>query len=335
VLALLALGGVLIFSFDYPGGNTSGAPEPADRRPSWFAQQTSTLLRYFPKNSSGVELRIDFVSSNLSDWQAAATSASSGGSINNGLLRPSGLRIWTDSRRLADYRFQFEGRIENTSVKWAIRADDHRNYYATKVMLSRHSSSSATELVRFSMIGGKETRRVRLPLPISLDDKAFYNYEVRATGDRFITIVGGRVVDTFRNPRLRTGGVGFFSEGSERASIRWAKVSTDDDFVEKLRGFLTLWPHPPADGISAANAEIMRLFAEPKAATCRSARSSTPSTLLTAHDLVDVTGNDSLARCRLALNSPFIADLERGETANIIFRNLALSVFFCLSVGDE
>ena len=239
MLALLALGGVLIFSFDYPGGNTSGAPEPADRRPSWFAQQTSTLLRYFPKNSSGVELRIDFVSSNLSDWQAAATSASSGGSINNGLLRPSGLRIWTDSRRLADYRFQFEGRIENTSVKWAIRADDHRNYYATKVMLSRHSSSSATELVRFSMIGGKETRRVRLPLPISLDDKAFYNYEVRATGDRFITIVGGRVVDTFRTPRLRTGGVRFFSEGSERASIRWAKVSTDDDFVEKLRGFLT------------------------------------------------------------------------------------------------
>lgn len=239
VLALVALGGVLIFSLDPSGGNSSGAPEPADRRPGWFAQQTSTLLRYFPKSSSGVELRSDFVSSSLRDWQAAAASASSGWSINNGLLRPGGLRIWSDSRSLADYRFQFEGRIENTSVNWAIRAGDHRNYYATKLMLSGRGSSSTTELVRFSMIGGKETRRVRLPLPITLDDKAFYHYEVRASGDRFTTIVGGRVIDTFRDPRLRTGGVGFFSEGSERASIRWAKVSVGDDFVEKLRGFLT------------------------------------------------------------------------------------------------
>ena len=65
--------------------------------------------------------------------------------------------------------------------------------------------------------------------------------------------------------------------------------------------------------------------------------------------LVDVTGNDSLARCRLALNSPFTAGVEREEAANGIFRNLALGyswvgnlsrdqylgVFFGLSVAFE
>ncbi len=40
--------------------------------------------------------------------------------------------------------------------------------------------------------------------------------------------------------------------------------------------------------------------------------------------LVDVTGNDSLARCRLALNSPFTAGVEREEAANGIFRDPAL-----------
>ncbi len=239
VLALLALGGVLLLTLDPQGGGPTGAPETADRRPGWLSQQTSTLLNHLPKTSPTIELRSDFVSSNLQNWQAAAASANSGWSINNGLLRPGGLRIWSDSKRLADYRFQFEGRIENTSVNWAIRAGDHRNYYATKLMLSGRGDSRITELVRFSMIGGKETRRVRLPLPITLDDKAFYQYEIRALSDRFVTIIGGRVIDTYRDPRLRSGGVGFFSEGSERASIRWAKVTVGEDFVDKLRGFLT------------------------------------------------------------------------------------------------
>lgn len=65
--------------------------------------------------------------------------------------------------------------------------------------------------------------------------------------------------------------------------------------------------------------------------------------------LVDVTGNDSLARCRLALSSPFTAGVEREEAANGIFRNPVLGyswvgnlsrdqylgVFFGLSVGYE
>jgi len=65
--------------------------------------------------------------------------------------------------------------------------------------------------------------------------------------------------------------------------------------------------------------------------------------------LVDITGNDSLARCRLALNSPFSAGVEREEAANGVFRNPALGyswvgnlsrdqylgVFFGLSVAYE
>jgi len=65
--------------------------------------------------------------------------------------------------------------------------------------------------------------------------------------------------------------------------------------------------------------------------------------------LVEVTGNNSLARCRLPLDSPFRAGIEREEAANGVYRNPALSatwigntsrdqylgVFFGLSVAYE
>jgi hypothetical protein len=236
VLGLLALGGILVLSLDSSGGAVP-AGESESRRPSWFSQQAAGILSQLPKGTPPVELRQEFVTSSLRNWLPAGSGP--GWSFDNGLVRPGALRIWKDSRDLSDYRFQFEGRIESTSINWAVRAGDHRNYYATKLMVSGRGASRATELVRFSVVGGKETRRLRLPLPIRLEEKAFYEYEVRAAGDRFVTLVGGKVIDTFRDPRLSTGGVGFFSENRERASIRWARVSAGEHFVDKLRSFLT------------------------------------------------------------------------------------------------
>ncbi len=236
VLGLLALGGILVLSIESSGG-AAPASESESRRPGWLAEQTAGILSQLPSGTPPVELRQEFVTTSLRNWMPSGSGP--GWSFDNGLVRPGGLRIWKDSRELSDYRFKFEGRIENTSINWAIRAGDHRNYYATKLMISGRGASRATELVRFSVIGGKETRRLRLPLPINLEDKAFYEYEVRAAGDRFITLVGGKVIDTFRDPRLSTGGVGFFSENRERASIRWARVSAGEHFVDKLRSFLT------------------------------------------------------------------------------------------------
>jgi hypothetical protein len=236
VLGLLALGGVLMLSLNSSGGAVPVA-EAENRRPGWLAVQAAGILSQLPKGTPPVELRQDFVTTSLRNWMPSGSGP--GWSFDNGLVRPGALRIWKDSRELSDYRFQFEGRIENTSINWAVRAGDHRNYYATKLMVSGRGNTSTTELVRFSVIGGKETRRIRLPLPIRLESKAFYEYEVRAMGDRFVTFVGGKVIDTFRDPRLTTGGVGFFSENRERASIRWARVSAGEHFVDKLRSFLT------------------------------------------------------------------------------------------------
>ena len=159
--------------------------------------------------------------------------------MENGLIRPGGLRICDESRNLGDYSFQCEGRVENKSIGWVVRAPNHNNYYAAKLSIPERGGNSRPEIVRFSVIQGQESRRQHFPIPVSIDKDQFYAYEVRAVGDRILTIVGGRVVDQWRDARFRTGGVGFFSERGDKSSIRWAKLQEGESIADKLRSYLT------------------------------------------------------------------------------------------------
>ena len=89
------------------------------------------------------------------------------------------------------------------------------------------------------VIQGQESRRQHFPLPVILERDEFYAYEVRAVGDRILTLVGGRVVDQWRDARFRTGGVGFFSERGDKASVRYAKLQEGESMADKLRSYLT------------------------------------------------------------------------------------------------
>lgn len=150
------------------------------------------------------------------------------------------LRIWEDSKNLTDYRLEFEGEIAKKSMGWAFRANDLRNYYASKINLSRTAGSATAEIVRFSVLGARESKRISLPLPIAIDKDTFYHVQVKVKGDKFITSINGHVVDVWQDARLGRGGVGFFSEKGESASIRWVSVSDADRFLEKLRSYLYL-----------------------------------------------------------------------------------------------
>lgn len=229
---------LLALAFFAPEGSMPEVSEEKSRGGGWFAKQVNSVLSNIPRPSPSVQYRADFSTGSLSNWQAAASNFTSGWSIDNGLLRPGGLRIWQQSRNLADYRFEFQGRVDNAAINWAVRASNSKNFYATKLQLPGRGRKN-TELIRFSMIDGRESKRIRMPLPITLEAKSFYRYEVTAREDKFVTIVGGRVIDIWRDPRLKQGGVGFLSEGNEKASIRWAKVSVGDDMIDRLKGFLT------------------------------------------------------------------------------------------------
>lgn len=237
-LALLALAG--LFVLDRLGGPGGAAPKKVERdgEPGPVEVLLGKVMDRLPKMSRGIRLEERF-DSGLRSWVPAPGASSGTWRVENGLIHPGALRIWDASRKLGDYSFQFQARVESKSVGWVVRAPDHSNYHAAKIVLEGAGRPVRPELVRFSVVRGKETRRQHFPLPFALDTASFYDYEVRAMGDRIVTLVGGRVIDQWRDSRFRTGGVGFFSERGELASVRWAKVQEGESLADRLRGYLT------------------------------------------------------------------------------------------------
>lgn len=237
-LAALAIAGLVILEKAGVGGSAGATSTRASAREGTIGRLVGAVVDRMPKNSNGIVIE-DRFQAGLRNWLPAPGSGPSGWRLENGLMRPGGLRIWDESRNLADYSFQFEGRVETKSIGWVVRAPNHNNYYAAKMYIPDRASNTRAEIVRFSVIQGQESRRQHFPLPVILERDEFYAYEVRAVGDRILTLVGGRVVDQWRDARFRTGGVGFFSERGDKASVRYAKLQEGESMADKLRSYLT------------------------------------------------------------------------------------------------
>ena len=209
----------------------------AQLRYTLTANPISQKIRSLIPDSPKINLRHDF-RMGVGDWLGRTSTADS----TPGALRTDTLRLWKPTLRLADYQMEFQAAIEKKSVGWAFRATDLNNYYATKINVGAKDGSRA-EIERFVMLSGRETERVRLPIPVPVRPDTLYRVRMRIKGDQFVTSVDGQVVDTWRDRRLRRGGIGFFAEKGEQASVRWVSLSEPDSFFSRLfaMGFMV---HP-------------------------------------------------------------------------------------------
>jgi hypothetical protein len=236
-LGLSVLGVIIVAMMDQSGSHAPSARASGSGSNAIWQTMQGALER-IPKPKPQVRLQDDF-HAGLRRWQGAGGSTSDWGFSDVGVKLGS-LKIWEDSKDLTDYRLEFEGQIEKKSLGWAFRANDSRNYYASKINISRTPGSPSAEIVRFSMLRGRESKRISLPLPIAIDKATPYHVQVKVKGDKFITAIDGQVVDVWQDARLSKGGIGFFNEKGESASIRWVSVSDADRFLEKLRSYLYL-----------------------------------------------------------------------------------------------
>ena len=105
------------------------------------------------------------------------------------------------------------------------------------------------ELVRYSVIDGIASAKTKLPLPMVVRTDTVYHVKMNLRSDQFSTLINGQMVDNWSDGRLRTGGVGFFAEAGEIASIRWASVASRDNFIGHMLsyfGMLLPMPMPSA-----------------------------------------------------------------------------------------
>ncbi|MBY0503651.1 MAG: hypothetical protein K2X03_07070 [Bryobacteraceae bacterium] len=241
-----AISVVLLFVLAYSwvtgqGGNAE--PSGGDRNPL-----VGEIARTTDRASSGVlsslrdlmparppiHLKEDFKGT-VDNWLGAPLSAAMarspnlrdlGWNFDNGMVRPGRLRIWQPSIDLSDYKMEFEGTIEKRAMSWTYRSINLDNFYASKLVIRK---PGVLEIVRYSMLDGKESARTRLPIPMTVQsiNASLYNVQMKVRGGQFTTLLNGQVIDTWTDPRLKKGGVGFFAEAGEVAAIHWVNVEEE------------------------------------------------------------------------------------------------------------
>jgi hypothetical protein len=123
-------------------------------------------------------------------------------------------------------------------VNWVVRASDEQNYYGMKLAVTEPGPRPLVALVRYTVIDGKKESRGEMPLQVMMHNNRPYRVQVDVKGNNFLTSIEGQLVDSWSDDRLKSGGVGFFTEGSEKARLYWMKITKNSDFLGKLCSIL-------------------------------------------------------------------------------------------------
>jgi hypothetical protein len=205
-----------------------------------MGQMLSNLIQSKTSGTMREDFRAGFV-----NWEGLKQTGADW-SVAGGEVRPTALRVWKPSTTLSNYEMEFMGQIDRKSMDWAFRAPDLRNYYATKLVITKPGPLPNAGLVRFVVLDGRERERVELPLPLTLERGTDYRVRVSVRGDHFLTSVNGQLVSSWTDSRLSRGGIGFFTEDGESSLVKWVSVSERDSFLARLVSHFSLISFPTA-----------------------------------------------------------------------------------------
>jgi hypothetical protein len=255
VFAFLTVGALLVAAVMLPGPSGGAYPPVPSLDPGvkkGWTERAGDAVANIVRSQAPITLHDDF-SKGLQDWTTVAmrnvpktddlkTAMPSGA----GVVHPGSLRIWNRSTGLENYQMEFMGELEKKSLSWAFRAADAKNYYATKIMITKPGPLPNAGLVRYVMMNGREWDRVQLPLPVTLERGGNYKVRVSVQDDRFITYLNGQVISSWSDKRLHRGGVGFFSEEDDPQKVDWVSLSERDSFLGKMLAHFSLIVIPSA-----------------------------------------------------------------------------------------
>jgi hypothetical protein len=257
VFAFLTVGALLVAAMVLPGPAGPAYPpvpslDPGTKRGP--IDRIGDAFGNLVRSQAPITLHDDFTKG-LTDWTTIAMrnipkmDDAKGFSLAPGgpnVVRPGNLRIWNRSVGLQNYQMEFKGELEKKSLSWAFRAADAKNYYATKIMITKPGPLPNAGLVRYVMMNGREWDRVQLPIPVTLERGVNYKVRVSVQDDRFITYLNGQVISSWSDKRLHRGGVGFFSDEDDPQKVDWVSVSERDSFLGKMLAHFSMIVMPAA-----------------------------------------------------------------------------------------
>ena len=188
VVLLAGLGGFIAFS------SKSGGAAPTSNLPGSVVAGSA-----LPSGDAGW----------ITDWGA-----------DPGVRRSRQISILRSSQTLTDYRIEMQGQIETKAIGWVFRAADPKNFYVTKLEIVKPGLDPTIALVRFAIIDGEEQVHAQLPLPMKVRRDTLFKIRLDAIGNHFTTYVQDEKVDDWTDDRVKTGGVGLYSERGEVATLK-------------------------------------------------------------------------------------------------------------------
>lgn len=131
------------------------------------------------------------------------------------------LRMWPETAGFRDYRFSFTTQLDGSSLGWVVRAVDEKNYCALRLV----RADDGYHLQRSAVIAGDE-REKSTSAPLSgLAPKSKVAVSVEARGDAVITSINGKAVDSWVDPRLRSGAAGWLTVRGQEPQVESATVT--------------------------------------------------------------------------------------------------------------
>jgi hypothetical protein len=93
-------------------------------------------------------------------------------------------------------------------------------------------------ITRYAVVHGRADSRVDTVVPIDARSDTLYRVLMDIHGDDFLLTVQGQVIDSWSEPRLKHGGIGFFSARGEDSRVRWVQVTHQYDMLGRLCAYL-------------------------------------------------------------------------------------------------
>jgi len=203
-------------------------------------------VRQTMMNRAAVALDEDF-RAGLDDW------TSRGGTTDwefdaTGFVRPGPLALYRPSLDLTDYQLQFLGMIDKKALSWVVRAADFDDYYVVKIVVLKPGPVPTIGVTRYAVIHGVAQDRGDTVALINAREDMLYRVQMDVHGDTFALTVQGQMVDSWSEPRLRKGGVGFFTARGEASRLRWVQVTHHYDMLGRLCAYLAPYNIPSTNG---------------------------------------------------------------------------------------
>jgi hypothetical protein len=186
---------------------------------------------------AAVALDEDF-RSGLDEWTSRGNATTAWSFDATGFVQPGPLALYRPSLGLTDYQMQFLGLIDKKALSWVVRAADFDNYYVVKLVVLKPGPLPTVGVTRYAVVNGRADARADTIAPVDAREDMLYRVKLDVHGDNYILSVQGQIVDSWSEPRLRHGGIGFFSARGEDSRLRWVQVTHQYDMLGRLCAYL-------------------------------------------------------------------------------------------------